>query len=65
MSEKPKYNYQSTAQISYQPDSNTNIHITINGIGDTFEEARDLFDHALEKFSVFIENATGVKLDDE
>ncbi len=62
---KPKYNYQTMAQISYRPDSNTDIHITINGIGDTCDEAIVLFDHALKKFSAFIEKATRVSLDDE
>jgi len=62
---KPKYNYQTMAQISYQPDSNTNIHITINGIGDTCEEAITLFDHALKRFSEFFEGATRVKLDEQ
>ena len=57
---KAKYNYQAMAQISYQPDSNTNIHITINGIGDTSAEAIILFDHALKSFSAFIKDATGV-----
>lgn len=66
MSEKPKskYNYQATSEIHYQKGSAVNIHICINGVGDTKEAAIELFDHALKE-TLFIMRDAGVDLGDE
>ena len=58
MSEKPKYNYQATAEVHIH-----NLHICVNGVGDTMEEAMDLFDHALERLPEIIK-AGGASADD-
>ena len=51
MSEKPKYNYQATAEVHIH-----NLHICVNGVGDTMEAAMDLFDHALESIPEIIKS---------
>ena len=63
MSEKPKYNYQATAEIHLQIGSATNIHIAINGVGDTQKSAEELFDHALKSLPEMM-NAGGVNKDE-
>ena len=54
---KPKFNYQVTAEIQYTLSPSHTVHIAINGIGDTEQAAKDLFDHGLDKFKDLIEGA--------